>query len=164
MPGEAEQSQSDGTSNSRKVAHASGQDDLFARAYGTEATHSALERSLVKRRVKGEVTPTTITATVTPPEQFVGRAFTIAGQLASGGGAHLVGVPVVLYKTDDPTNKVCVAKTVTDASGHYQFTLRPLRYSVATTHVYTVCAEGRSNYSRAQSPEVLVKHHFLRLR
>ncbi|MGZ8884490.1 MAG: hypothetical protein ACXW0U_06180, partial [Halobacteriota archaeon] len=131
MPGEAEKRQSGGTSTSRKVALASGQDDLFARAYGTEATYSASERSLVKRRVKGEVTPTTITATVTPPEQFVGRASTIAGQLASGGGAHLVGVPVVLYKTDDPTKKVRVATTVTDASGYYQFTLTN---SVATTH------------------------------
>src|SRR5665647_97179 len=163
LPGEPEQSQSDGTSTSHKVARASGQADLFEGAYGTGATYSASERSLVQRRAKGGVTPTTITATVTPPE-FVGRAFTIAGQLASGGGAHLVGVPVVLYKTDDPTNKVRVATTVTDASGHYQFTLRLFRYGVATTHAYTVCAEGRSKYSRAQSPEVLVTRHFLRLR
>jgi len=161
LPGEAEQRQPNGISTSREVAHVSGQEDLFARAYGTGAPYSASDRSLVKRRVKGGVTPTTITATVTPPEQFVGRAFAIAGRLASGGGAHMVGVPVVLYKTDGPTKKVRVATTVTDASGHYQFTLTN---SVATTHMYTVCAEGRSNYSRAQSPDVLVKNHRLRLR
>src|SRR5665647_2127810 len=100
LPGEAEKRESGGTSTSRKVAIASGQDDLFSRAYGTEATHSASERSLVKRRVKGEVTPTTITATVTPPEQFVGRASTIAGQLASGGGAPVSYTHLRAHETD----------------------------------------------------------------
>ena len=106
-------------------------------------------------------TPTTITATATPQHQFVGHDVTIAGHLTSGGGADMVAVPVVLYNTDDPTNKVRMATTITDSSGHYQFTVTD---SVATTHAYIVCAEGRSAYSRAQSTEVLVTYHSLRFR
>ena len=105
--------------------------------------------------------PTTITATATPRHQLLGHDVTIAGNLISGGGAHMVAVPVVLYNTDDPTNKVRTATTVTDTSGYYQFTLTD---SVATTHAYIVCAEGRSKYSRAQSAEVLVTYHSSRLR
>ena len=117
----------------------------------TGATLDAPGRDEVQVRSRGvEKTPTTITATVTPPQQFVGRYVTIAGQLTSGGGADIVGVPVVLYNTDDPTKKVRTATATTDASGRYQFTLTD---NVATTHAYTLCAEGRSAYSRAQSTD-----------
>jgi membrane protease YdiL (CAAX protease family) len=105
--------------------------------------------------------PTTITATVTPRHQLLGLDVTIAGHLISGGGAHMVAVSIVLYNTDDPTKKVRTATTVTDTSGYYQFTLTD---SVATTHAYIVCAEGRSKYSRAQSAEVLVTYHPSRVR
>ena len=90
-----------------------------------------------------------------PENRFVGHDVRIAGKLTSGGGADMVAVPVVLYNTDDPKKKVRTATTSTDASGYYQFTLTE---SVATTHAYTVCAEGRSTYSRAQSAEVLVTY------
>jgi membrane protease YdiL (CAAX protease family)/5-hydroxyisourate hydrolase-like protein (transthyretin family) len=98
--------------------------------------------------------PTTITATASPRQQFVGRDVTITGQLTASG-AELVGVPVVLYNTEDPKKKVLTATTTTDASGHYQFTLTD---SVATTHAYAVCAEGDSTYSRVQSTEILVTY------
>ena len=73
----------------------------------------------------------------------------------------MVAVPVVLYNTDNPTNKVRIATTATNSSGRYQFTLTD---SVATTHAYIVCAEGRSAYSRAHSTEVLVTYQSSRFR
>jgi hypothetical protein len=98
--------------------------------------------------------PTTLTATASPPQQFVGRNVTIAGQLKASGVA-LAGVTVVLYKTDDPKKRVLAATTTTDASGYYQFTFTD---SVATTHAYTVCTEADGTYSRAQSTEILVTY------
>jgi len=118
------------------------------------ATRRALGRNLVQRRSREVETRTTLTATATPRQQFVGLDVTIAGQLTSGG-TGLARVPVVLYNTDDPTNKVRTATTTTDASGHYQFTLTD---SVAATHAYTVYARGRSTHSRAQSTEILVTY------
>jgi membrane protease YdiL (CAAX protease family) len=128
----------------------------YVNAERTEATFSAPGRDEVqRRRAEGVEAPTTITATATPPLQFVGHDVTIAGHLTSGGGADMVAVPVVLYNTNDPTNKVRAAATTTDASGRYQFTVTD---TVATTHAYTVYARGRSAYSRAQSTEVLVTY------
>jgi membrane protease YdiL (CAAX protease family) len=128
----------------------------------TEATLSAPRRDEVRRRgAWGVKTPTTITAVPIPPDQFIEHDVTIAGHLTSGGGAAMVAVPVVLYNTDDPTHKVRTATTTTDPSGRYQFTLTD---SVATTHAYIVRAEGRSAYSRAESPEVRVTYHSLRFR
>jgi membrane protease YdiL (CAAX protease family) len=128
----------------------------------TEATLSAPRRDEVRRRgAWGGKTPTTITAVPIPPDQVIQRDVTIAGHLTSGGGAAMVAVPVVLYNTDDPTHKVRTATTATDSSGRYQFTLTD---SVATTHAYIVRAEGRSAYSRAESPEVRVTYHSLRFR
>ena len=98
--------------------------------------------------------PTAITATATPRQQVVGQSVTIRGQLTASG-APLEGVPVALYNTDAPKKRVLTATTSTDASGYYQFTLSE---SVATTHAYTVCAEGDSTYSRAQSTEMLVNY------
>ena len=125
-----------------------------------KATGSAASRSVVQRHAR-RLRVTTITATATPPHQFIGQKVTIDGQLTSGSGAHLVGVPVVLYSIDDPTKKVSLASTSTDTLGRYQFTLTG---SVASVRSYVVCAEGRSTYSRAQSPEVLMTYHHLRLR
>jgi membrane protease YdiL (CAAX protease family) len=153
LPGEEEQRQPDGISTSGESAPAFVDHGANLGTERTGATRSAPGRNLVQRRARGVETPTTITATAIPPLQLIGHDVTIAGQLTSGGGADLVAVPVVLYNTDDPTNKGRVATTVTDAFGHYQFTLTD---SVATTHAYIVCAEGRSKYSRAQSTEVLV--------
>jgi CAAX protease family protein len=104
-------------------------------------------------------TPTTITATVSPPRPFVGDDVTIAGHLTSDG-ADVVGVPIVLYNTDDPTDNVLTATTTSDGSGRYQFMVTD---SVETTHAYIVCAEGSSAYSRAQSAEVRVTYHWSRL-
>jgi CAAX protease family protein len=73
----------------------------------------------------------------------------------SGGGAEMVGVPVVLYNTDDPTKRVRMATTITNASGCYQFKLTD---NAATPHVYTVHAKGSSKYARAQSTEVVVTY------
>ena len=86
----------------------------------------------------------------------MGQKVTIDGQLTSAGAAHLVGVPVVLYRLDDPTKKVSIATTSTDALGRYQFTLTG---SIASIRSYVVRAEGRSIYSCVQSPEVLVTYH-----
>ena len=118
-------------------------------------TRRAEGRDDLERLLPKAVTSTTITATAVPRQQLVGHGVTIAGQLTSGGDAELVGVPVVLYNTDDPANKVRTDTTTTDSSGHYQFTLSD---SVATTHAYTVYARGRSTYSRAQSAEILVAY------
>jgi hypothetical protein len=96
--------------------------------------------------------PTTITATATPRQQFVGQDVTIAGQLTALG-VEPAGVSVVLYVVDDPTKMVCTATTVTGASGDYRFTVAE---SVAATHAYTVCVEESVTLSRAQSPEILV--------
>lgn len=161
MPGEVKKRPLDGVSASNESSLAFGEADLETDAQRTKAAHSTSEKSLVRRPTKGEVPRTTITAAPTPREQFVGYAVNISGQLASGGGAHMIGVPVVLYNTDDPKKMVRVAATVTDGTGHYQFTLTD---SVATTHSFTVRAEGRGKHSRAESSEVLVKFHRLRLR
>ena len=156
MPDDEEKQHQRDISTSGESALAVGDWAAYIGAEGTGATLSAPGRDEVHRRgVGGEKTPTTITATVLPPQPFVGDEVLIVGQLTSGGGAHMVGVPVVLYNTDEPTNKVRKATTTTDASGYYQFTLTD---SVATTHAYTVYARGRSIYSRAQSHEVLVTY------
>jgi len=159
LPEEEEQRPPDGISTSDESALAVG--DRGVSADSTGATLSAIDRDVVERRARGAETPTTITATATPQQQFVGYSVTIAGQLKSGGGADLVAVPVVLYNADDPMKMVRTATTVTDAAGHYQFTLTD---RAATTHAYIVCAEGRSKYSRAQSAEVRVTYHLVRLR
>jgi membrane protease YdiL (CAAX protease family) len=161
MPGEEEQ-RTDGISTSGESALVVGEWGANVSADSTGVTRSTPGRDGVQRRgIVGVETPTAITATAIPLQPFVGDDVTIAGHLTSGGGADIVGVPVVLYNTDNPTKKVRMATTATDASGRYQFTLTD---SVATTHVYTVCAEGRSAYSRAQSAAVLVTYHYLRLR
>jgi membrane protease YdiL (CAAX protease family) len=160
LPDEQEQRQPGGFSNPGESVVAYGDQRVNARADSTELTRRA-DRNLVQRRESGVETPSTITATVTPRHQFVGRDVTIAGELTSGGGAYMVAVPIVLYNTDDPANKVRTDTTTTDSSGHYQFTLSD---SVAATHAYIVCAEGRSKYSRAQSTEVVVTYHLLRFR
>jgi len=134
--------------------------DKAARAGPPKATESAASRSVVQRHARRSRV-TTITAAATPPHQVIGQKVTIDGQLTSGGGAHLVGVPVVLYSIDDPTKKVSITTTSTDALGLYQFTLTG---SVASIRSYVVRAEGRSVYSRAQSPEVLVTYHQSRIR
>ena len=56
---------------------------------------------------------------------------------------------------DDPKKKVLTATTSTHNSGSYQFILTD---SVATTHVYSVCADDNSTYSRAQSTEMLLTY------
>jgi len=156
LPGDEEERQQRGISTSDESALAVRDQGANVGAERTGATLSAPGRDKVQRRGVVEVeTPTIITATATPRQQFVRRNVTIAGRLTSGGGADMVAVPIVLYNTDDPTNKVRVATTTTDASGHYQFTLTD---SVATTHAYTVYARGRSTYNRAQSTEVRVTY------
>jgi membrane protease YdiL (CAAX protease family) len=66
-----------------------------------------------------------------------------------------VEVPVVLYNMDDPTKKVAIATTTTDAYGYYQFTLME---NVAITHAYAICTESDNTYSRAQSTEILATY------
>jgi membrane protease YdiL (CAAX protease family) len=117
-----------------------------------DSTHARVQSA--EMVVTYVTTPTTITATATPRQQVVGQSVTITGQLTASG-APLEGVPVALYNTDAPKKRVLTATTSTDASGYYQFTLSE---SVATTHAYTVCAEGDSTYSRAQSTEMLVNY------
>ena len=161
MPDDEEKQQQRGisTSDESALSIADGGANVGAERIG--ATFSASSRDKVQRRgAMGVETPTTITATAAPQQPFVGDDVTIAGHLTSDG-ADIVGVPVVLYNTDDPTNKVRTATTTTDASGRYQFRVTD---SVATTHAYIVSAEGHSKNSSAQSTEVLVKYHFLRVR
>jgi membrane protease YdiL (CAAX protease family) len=98
--------------------------------------------------------PTAITATASARQQVVGHDVAIAGQLTASGVA-LAEVPVVLYNTDDPKKRARTATTTTDGSGYYQFTVTD---SAAITHAYTICAEGGSTYSRAQSTEILVTY------
>jgi uncharacterized protein len=154
LPGEEEQKQPDGISTSGESAPAFGDQGENVGVERTGATHRVASRNDLQRPLREASTSTTITATATPRQQFVGHDVTIAGQLTSGC-AELVGVPVLLYNTDDPRNKVLTATATTDASGRYQFTLTE---SVATTHAYTVYARGRSTYSRAQSTEILVAY------
>ena len=159
MPDEEEQRPPDGISTSDESALALR--DQGVSADRTGAGLDATDRDVEERRPRGVETLTTITATATPQQQFVGHGVTIAGQLTSGGGADLVAVSIVLYNTDDPTNKVRTATTTTDAAGNYQFTLTD---SAAITHTYIVCAEGRSKYGRAESTDVRVTYHLVRLR
>jgi membrane protease YdiL (CAAX protease family) len=162
LPGEEEKGQQRGTSTVNESALPVGDRGANVSAERTGASLSAHRRGEVQRRgAWGVKTPTTITAVPIPPDQFIERDVTIAGHLTSGGGAAMVAVPVVLYNTDDPRHKVRTAATTTDSSGRYQFTLTD---SVASTHSYRVCAEGRSAYSRAESTEVLVRYHVLRFR
>ena len=155
MPDDQEKEQQRGISILDEADLAVG-DRSYVGTERTEATFSAPGRDEVQRRgAVGVETPTTITATATPPLQLVGHDVTIAGQLTSGGGADMVAVPVVLYNTDDPTNKVRISATTTDASGRYQFTVTD---NVVTTHAYTVEARGRSSYSRCESTEVAVAY------
>jgi hypothetical protein len=159
LPDEEEQRPPDGISTSDESALALR--DQGVSADRTGAGLDVTDRDVEERRPRGVETPTTITATATPQQQFVGHGVTIAGQLTSGGGADLVAVSIVLYNTDDPTNKVRTATTTTDAAGNYRFTLTD---SAAITHTYIVCAEGRSKYSRAESTDVRVTYHLVRLR
>jgi membrane protease YdiL (CAAX protease family) len=160
LPGDEEKRQQRGISTLDESALVVGYGGANVGAERTGATFSAPGRDEVQRRgAVGVETPTSITATASPPHPFVGDDVTIAGHLTSGGGADMVAVPVVLYNTDDPTNKVRTATSTTDASGRYQFTVTD---SVATTHAYIVSAEGRSRYSNAQSTPVLVTYHLLR--
>ena len=147
MPGDEEERHPDGIATSSQTVLAIDEHGENVDAERPGAALSVPGRDGVHRRgVVGVETPTTITAIAIPPDQCVGHSVTIAGQLTSGGGADMAAVPIVLYNTDDPTNKVGIASTTTDASGRYLFTLTD---SVATAHAYTVCAEGRSAYSRA---------------
>ena len=159
LPGDEEKQHQRGISTVDESALAVGDRGANVDAERTGAALSVPDRDELQRR--GEVgveTPTTITATATPAQPSVGDDVTIAGHLTSSIGADMVAVPVpvpvVLYNTDDPANKVRTAPT-TDAFGRYQFTVTD---SVATT-LAIVCAESRSAYSRAQSPEVLVTYH-----
>jgi uncharacterized protein len=161
LPGEEDQRQQDGISTSDKSSRALADRSANEGAYRNGSSRNTFDRDLIQRRESGIETSATITAIATPQDQFVGHNVTITGQIKSGGGADLVAVPVVLYNTDDPTNKVRTATTSADESGNYKFTLTD---DVATTHKYIVAAEGRSRYSRVQSTEVQVTHHFLRLR
>jgi len=161
VPDDEEKQQRRGISTSDESARSVGDAGANVRAERIGATFSARERDKAQRRgAVGVETPMTITATAAPSKPFVGNDVAIAGHLTSGG-ADMAGVPVVLYNTDDPTHKVRTATTTTDASGRYQFRVTD---SVATTHAYVVSAEGHSKYSSAQSAEVLVNYHFLRVR
>ena len=162
LPGEEKKGQQRGISTVNESARYVGDRGANVSAERTGASLSAHRRGEVQKRgAWGVKTPTTITAVPIPPDQVIERDVTIAGHLTSGGGAAMVAVPVVLYNTDDPRHKVRTATTSTDSSGRYQFTLTD---SVASTHAYRVCAEGRSAYSRAESTEVLVRYHVKRLR
>ena len=162
LPGEEKKGQQRGISTVNESARYVGDRGANVSAERTGASLSAHRRGEVQKRgAWGVKTPTTITAVPIPPDQVIERDVTIAGHLTSGGGAAMVAVPVVLYNTDDPRHKVRTATTSTDSSGRYQFTLTD---NVASTHAYRVCAEGRSAYSRAESSEVLVRYHVLRLR
>ncbi len=99
-------------------------------------------------------TPTTITVTASPQKQVVGRDVIISGRRLTPDGGRVAATPLTLYKTD-ATETVPVATTTTDDYGYYQFTSID---TVATTHVYTVCAEADSTYSSAQSTELLVTY------
>jgi hypothetical protein len=98
--------------------------------------------------------PTTITATASPQKQVVGSDVIISGRRLTPDGGRVAATPLTLYKTD-ATERVPVATTTTDDYGYYQFTSID---TVATTHVYTVCAEADSTYSSAQSTELLVTY------
>jgi membrane protease YdiL (CAAX protease family) len=158
LPGDEEKRQQRGISTLNESALAARYRGANAGAERTGTTFSP-GRNLEHKRTRLVESPTTITATLR--HQLFGHDVTIAGHLISGGGAHMVAVPVVLYNTDDPTNKVRLATTITDTSGYYRFTLTG---SVATTHTYIVRAEGRSKYSRAHSAELLVTYHSSRFR
>jgi membrane protease YdiL (CAAX protease family) len=157
LPGAEEQRQLDGISTASESALAFG--DRGANVAADSGLTRSDGRTVEQTRARVVEGPTTITATLR--HQLVGHDVTIAGHLTSGGGAHMVAVPIVLYNTDDPTNKVRVATTLTDTSGCYRFTLTD---SVATGHSYIVCAESRGKYSRAQSAEVLVAYYSSLLR
>ena len=154
MPHEGDQKELDGISTSGEFALVVEDGDALAGA--ERLPYGAPGGDLAQRGARGVEARTTITATATPPQQVVGRKVAIAGHLMSGGGADLVAVPVVLYRTDHPTNKARIATTTTDSTGHYQFTLTD---NVPTKHAYTVYARGRSTYSRVQSNEVQVTYH-----
>ena len=154
MPDEEEQSQPRDISTPSESALASGKRGALVGS--DRLPSSAPGRNFEQRRGRAVETTTTITATAIPSQQLLGHNVTIGGHLTSGGGADIVGVSVALYNTDDPTNEVRIATTITDSSGNYHFTLTD---SVATTHRYTVYARGQSTYSRAKSTEVLVAYH-----
>jgi len=114
LPDEEEQRPPDGISTSDESALALR--DQGVSADRTGAGLDVTDRDVDERRPRGVETPTTITATATPQQQFVGHGVTIAGQLTSGGGADLVALSIVLYNTDYPSNKVRTATTTTDAA------------------------------------------------
>ncbi len=94
-----------------------------------------------------------ITATASPPQQFIGRDVTITGRLTDEGFG-LSALPVTLYKTD-AAEKVSVAATATDASGYYQFTLTD---TVPGHYTYVVCSPGTAAYEPSVSKEVSVTY------
>jgi membrane protease YdiL (CAAX protease family)/5-hydroxyisourate hydrolase-like protein (transthyretin family) len=118
---------------------------------GTAAYEPSTSAEMVVTYV---TTPTTITVTASPRQQVVGHDVIISGRRLTPDGGRVAATPLTLYKTD-AAERVSVATTTTDDYGYYQFTFID---TVATTHVYTVCADADSTYSAAQSPEQLVAY------
>jgi len=151
VPGEDKNRRPDGNPTAGKSGRAFEVRSAQLDADTVGVTHRGSFGKVVPRPIDWVESPTTITATL----RQRGRDVTIAGHLRSGGGADLVAVPIVLYNTDNPRKPVQTAKTATDTSGRYLFTLK----NIIATHTYIACAEGRGRYNRAQSSEVLVADH-----
>ncbi|HEY5121751.1 MAG TPA: Ig-like domain repeat protein, partial [Acidimicrobiales bacterium] len=88
--------------------------------YAGDNTHSSAQSPELSVSYVG--IPTAITATASPQQQYVGKDFTITGQLIAED-APLADAPVALHNADDVEERAPIAATSTDASGYYQFTL-----------------------------------------
>jgi hypothetical protein len=97
--------------------------------------------------------PTTITATVAPRQQVVGRDVTITGTLTADG-TPIAEAEVTLCDGGDVMERVPVA-TTTDAAGYYQFTLTD---TVPGRHTYVVRSSGAAAYEPSASAEMVATY------
>ena len=98
--------------------------------------------------------PTTITATASPRQQFIGHDVTVTGTLTADG-TPVAEASVTLYNADDVIELVPVSTTTTDAAGDYQFTLTD---TVPGHHTYVVRSPGTAAYEPSASAKMVITY------
>jgi len=128
-----------------------GHHTYVVRSSGAEAYEPASSAEIVVTYV---TTPTTITATASPRQQFIGRDVTITGTLTADG-TPVSEASVTLYNADDVIELVTVSTATTNAAGDYQFALTD---TVPGHHTYVVRSSGTAAYEPSASAKMVVTY------
>ncbi len=121
------------------------------RSSGAAAYEPASSAEIVVTYV---TTPTTITATASARQQFIGRDVTITGTLTADG-IPVAAAPVTLYNADDVIELVPVSTATTNAAGDYRFALTD---TVPGHHTYVVRSPGTAAYEPSASAKMVVTY------